>query len=72
VVGQVQDSGDSCQRGHAGESSSSSSRSRARSEIGSRDSSTGCSARYSPHPVTARLVVRRVRDRARLDELFPV
>jgi hypothetical protein len=24
------------------------------------------------HPVTARLVVRRVRDRARLDELFPV
>ena len=24
------------------------------------------------HPVTARLIVRRVRDRARLDELFPV
>jgi hypothetical protein len=23
-------------------------------------------------PVTARLIVRRVRDRARLDELFPV
>ena len=26
----------------------------------------------TPHPVTARLIVRRVRDRARLDELFPV
>ncbi len=26
----------------------------------------------SSHPVTARLVVRRVRDRARTDELFPV
>ncbi|MGH9252596.1 MAG: IS1380 family transposase [Acidimicrobiales bacterium] len=26
----------------------------------------------SKHPVTARLVVRRVRDRAKLDELFPV
>ena len=24
------------------------------------------------HPVTARLIVRRVRDRARLEELFPV
>lgn len=26
----------------------------------------------TPHPVTARLIVRRVRDQARLDELFPV
>jgi hypothetical protein len=26
----------------------------------------------TPHPVTARLIVRRVRDRARLEELFPV
>jgi hypothetical protein len=26
----------------------------------------------TPHPVTARLIVRRVRDRARPDELFPV
>ena len=26
----------------------------------------------TPHPVTARLIVRRVRDRARLGELFPV
>jgi hypothetical protein len=26
----------------------------------------------TPHPITARLIVRRVRDRARLDELFPV
>lgn len=26
----------------------------------------------TPHPVTARLIVRRVRDQAKLDELFPV
>ena len=26
----------------------------------------------TPHPVTARLIVRRVRDQARLEELFPV
>ena len=26
----------------------------------------------TPQPVTARLIVRRVRDQARLDELFPV